>query len=149
MTDAGSSRIYFDSNVFIYAGEGGIDIARAIHRLLGVLMRRSTPAVTSEFTLAEVLARADSIRRRYYLNLIAWSGAVELQPVSRSILIETASFRQSAGMPKLADAVHVVTAVRSGCTRVLTGDQRMKVPSGLAIVEADIEGISKLAGELA
>jgi predicted nucleic acid-binding protein len=148
MSELNAARIYLDSNVFIYAAEGSAEIAAPLQQLFGLLQDNVGIAVTSELTLAEVLPKADSIQRRYYMNLIAWSGIFELFPVSRDVLIETASYRRIAGMPRLADAIHVVTAVRSGCNRILSSDLRMKLPNSVSLINVNLDGLSSLIKEL-
>jgi predicted nucleic acid-binding protein len=49
-------------------------------------------------------------------------------------------------MPKLPDAIHVVTAVRTGCTRMLSFDRALKLPEGMRRVTLD--GLSRLIEEL-
>ncbi|HEY0331069.1 MAG TPA: PIN domain-containing protein [Rhodopseudomonas sp.] len=148
MTELKASRVYIDANVFIYAAEGSSEIADPLQSLFRLFAVKVGVAVTSELTLAEVLPKADILQRRYYLNLIAWSGVIEAHPISRDIVIETASYRRIAGMPKLADAIHIVTAMRSGCSQILSGDLRMKLPDGLSIIGIDRENISRLINEL-
>jgi predicted nucleic acid-binding protein len=148
MTERSARRIYLDANVFIYGAEASTELAEPIQNLFRVFHARRGIAVTSELTLAEVLPKAADFQRRYYMNLIAWSGIIELHPVSRDILIETASYRRAVGMPKLADAVHVVTAVRADCARVLSADCRMKLPEGMALIDANPQNVSRLIDEL-
>ena len=144
----GVSRIYVDSNVFIYAVEGRAEIADPLQELLDLLRRRPGFAATSELTLAEVFAKADVVQRRDYLDLIVESGVFQLCSVSRDILIETASYRRTVGMPKLVDAIHVVIAIRNGCRTMLSADLRMKVPDGISIVDANSDSLSRLIREL-
>jgi predicted nucleic acid-binding protein len=149
MTEFGhASRIYVDSNVFIYALEGPPEIADLLEELLDLFRSKTGLAATSELTLAEVLAKADVVRRRDYLDLIVESGAFRLYSVSRDVLIETASYRRTMGMPKLLDAIHVVTAIRSGCRTMLSADLRMKVPDGISLFDADSSSLSRLIREL-
>jgi predicted nucleic acid-binding protein len=143
----GASHIYADSNVFIYAVEGRAEIADPLQELLDLLRSRPGFAATSELTLAEVLAKVDVVQRRDYLDLIVESGVFQLCSVSRDILIETASYRRAVGMPKLVDAIHVVTAIRNGCRTMLSADLRMKAP-GISIVDANSESLSRLIREL-
>jgi predicted nucleic acid-binding protein len=105
-------------------------------------------AVTSELTLAEVLPRASAPRRRNYLDLLIWSRIFDLRPVSRDILIETAKYREAAGMPKLPDAIHVVTAISAGCKTILSADLRLKLPDGYSAILPDPENLSRLIKEL-
>jgi predicted nucleic acid-binding protein len=144
----GASHIYVDSNVFIYAVEGRAEIADPLQELLDLLRSKPGFAATSELTLAEVLAKADVAQRRDYLDLIVESGVFQLCSVSRDILIETASYRRAVGMPKLVDAIHVVTAIRHGCRTMLSADLRMKAPDGISIVDANSESLSRLIREL-
>jgi predicted nucleic acid-binding protein len=159
MIEAGaSSKLYFDANVFIYAVEGSDDIAGTLRTLFELLSGGKNLAVTSELTLAEVLPKPDPIRRRNYLELIVYSGLFDLYPVTRDVLIETADYRRvaglsksdtfgsQAGMPKLPDAIHVVTAVRAGCARMLSFDRKLKLPEGMQRVNRD--GLPQLIEEL-
>jgi predicted nucleic acid-binding protein len=148
-----SSKLYFDANVFIYAVEGSDDIAGHLRTLFELLSSNLNLAVTSELTLAEVLPKADPIRRRTYLELILYSGLFNLYPVTRDILMETADYRRIAGvskpdasMPKLPDAIHVVTAVRAGCGRILSFDRALKLPEGMRRLTRD--GLPQLIEEL-
>ena len=50
--------IYIDTNVFIYAVEGASDTAAPSRRLMEALSERPGTAMTSEITLAELLAPA-------------------------------------------------------------------------------------------
>jgi predicted nucleic acid-binding protein len=153
-----SSKLYFDANVFIYAVEGSDDIAGQLRTLFELLRSNLDLAVTSELTLAEVLPKADPVRRRSYLELILYSGLFNLYPVTRDILIETADYRRIAGvskpeaskpyasMPRLPDAIHVVTTVRAGCGRMLSFDRALKLPEGMRRLTRD--GLPHLIEEL-
>jgi predicted nucleic acid-binding protein len=143
-----TSHIYVDSNVFIYAVQGHPEIADPLQQLLDLFRAKPGFAATSELTLAEVLARADITQRRDYLDLIVESGAFRLWSVCRDILVETAHYRQTTGMPKLLDSIHVVTANRSGCRTMLSADLRIKVPDGISLVDADSGSLSRLIREL-
>ena len=142
-----SSKLYLVANVFIYAVEGSDDIAGRLRALFELLGNNPNLAVTSELTL--VLPKAPPIRRRNYLELILYSGLFDLHPVTRDILIETADYRRIAGastpdaskpdasMPKLPDAIHVVTAVRAGCDKMLSFDRALKLPDSMQRVTRD------------
>src|ERR1700761_3969267 len=135
-------RVYLDANVFIYAIEGGPAVAEPLRQLFQVFRDRRAQGVTSELTLAEVLVRAADVQRRNYLDLIVFSRIFELRPVSREILIETSDYRRTAGMPKLPDAIHIVTAIRSGCHKVVSADLRLKLPEGFELIPPDRERVS-------
>jgi predicted nucleic acid-binding protein len=149
MTEAdGLPRLYLDANVFIYAIEGNAAVADPLLQLFEPFRANRGIGVTSELTLAEALARASIARRRSYLNMIVWSGIFDLHPVSRDILIETAKYRETAGMPKLPDAICVVTAIRAGCRTVLSADSRLKLPEGYSVVPPVANNLSRLIQEL-
>jgi predicted nucleic acid-binding protein len=131
-------RIYFDANAFIYAIEGVDEISVLLRSLFEALRRQPSYACTSEFTLAELLPK--TFQRRNYLTLILHSGLFDLLPVTRDILIETADYRKfikrpsfetRGAMPKLPDAIHVVTAVHAGCNTFVSFDRGLKLPVGL------------------
>jgi predicted nucleic acid-binding protein len=149
--------IYIDANPFIYAVEGNDNLAGVINGLLMHFRARPRTAVTSELTLAEVLAKALPPHQRIYLNLMIWSRIFDLRSVTREVLIETASYRKAiavrqpdgrVSMPRLPDAIHVVTAIQSGCTRFLSKDAGLRLPANMRHVEASDAGIAALMGEL-
>ncbi|WP_052341742.1 type II toxin-antitoxin system VapC family toxin [Salinarimonas rosea] len=149
--------VYLDANVFIMAVETRGADEQAVARLFASEAAAGLRRLTSELTLAEVLAGASraSDRRlvRAYLSLILESGLVEVQPVSRAILIETAHYRAVADQGAapgadrrnfLPDAVHVVTAITNGCAVFVTNDRRLKLPQGMRRIEPTAEGIGDL-----
>jgi predicted nucleic acid-binding protein len=150
-------RIYFDSNAFIYAIEGKDEISAELHKLLAVLGRQPEPACTSELTLAEVLPKANVVQRRNYFTMILHSGLFDLLPVTREILIETADFRRHRtrptpharlAMPKLADSIHVVSAVNAKCNTFVSLDRGMQLPVGLHRVGREGGLLDQLVQEL-
>jgi len=143
-----ASRLYLDANVFIYAIEGDARIFNPLQELFALLRERKGIAVTSELTLAEVLPKARDTDHRSYLNLIVWSGIFDLHPVSRDVLVETAAYRKSAGMPKLPDAIHAVTAIRANCRTILSHDRRLRLPQGYAMVSPEPVALAALIRDL-
>ena len=145
MTDKDTvPRFYLDANVFIYAIEGNSDVADPLLQLFDRLRAGRGIGITSELTLAEVLPKRSSVQRRNYINMIVWSRIFDLHPVSRDILIETAEYREYAGMPKLPDAIHVVTAIRAECQTVLSADLRLKLPVGYSVISPEAENLARL-----
>jgi predicted nucleic acid-binding protein len=141
-------RLYLDANIFIYAIEGNADIAEPLRQLFDLFRANRGIGVTSELTLAEVLPRASNVQRRSYLDMIVWGRIFDLRPGSREILIETAQYRQTAGMPKLPDAIHAVTAIRAGCRTVISADLRLKLPDGYSVLPPVADNLSRLIREL-
>jgi predicted nucleic acid-binding protein len=121
---------YLDTNVFIDAIEGEDSISSPSKALLQTARARPGAFVTSELTLAEVLApgtggsRPPELRQ-LYLDLIVWGGFKDLRPVSREIIYETAELRPYAPL-KLPDAIHLTTAIATGCRFFITRDQAFR-----------------------
>ncbi|WP_375412705.1 type II toxin-antitoxin system VapC family toxin [uncultured Bradyrhizobium sp.] len=156
MTEVPDGIIYLDTNFFIKAVEGTKETAAPAQKLIEILrQRRDRVAVTSEITFAEVLApsrRVDAlspgIKRRAYLDLLLWSNLIGLIPVSRSILIETADLRGVTPL-KLPDAVHLTSAIQSGCRFFVSTDKDFsRLPTGMVRVNFDEESLSRLIREL-
>lgn len=141
------ARPYFDSNAFIELMEGADAISSPLRSLMVGLRQRGVSIVCSELVLAEVLVRARARGgphlHRGYLDLLVFSGAVELQPISRTLLYSVASYRAITGA-KVPDAIHVVTAVQCGCPVILTRDDRMKLPDGLTQVRSNDPNIETI-----
>jgi predicted nucleic acid-binding protein len=131
-----SAIAYLDPNVFIDALEGADSIALPIKALFEAARSKPGALVTSELTLAEVLApsrrggRPPDLRRRY-LDLIVWGGVVDLRPVSRDVIYETVELRPYAPL-KLPDAIHLATAILAGCRYLVTRDEGFRnMPAGM------------------
>jgi predicted nucleic acid-binding protein len=65
--------VYVDANPFIYFIDGEEAVANRLRPFFELLRQKPGAAMTSELTLAEVLAKARPDARRSYLNLIVWS----------------------------------------------------------------------------
>ncbi len=151
-------RVYVDANPFIYFIEGDETVASLLKPFFDMLREKPRIAATSELTLAEVLPKARTDARRSYLSLIVWSNLFHLQPVTREILIDTADYRRATTrvladgrhvMPKLPDAIHIVTAGRCACRAILSADGGLKVPDGMAVYAPNEAGISSLLRDIA
>jgi predicted nucleic acid-binding protein len=144
--------------LFIYFIEGEQAAANRLRPLFERLRSLPGLAATSELTLAEVLPKARPDARRSYLNLIVWSKFLHLEPITREILIDTADYRRATAhtlqdgrtvMPKLPDAIHVVTAIQIHCRAILSADGSLKVPAGMTLFRPNEAGISQLIRQLA
>jgi predicted nucleic acid-binding protein len=143
---------------FIFEVEGEPSVAQPMKSLFEALRMRPGIGVTSELTLAEVLAGRDVPHspavRRAYLNLIVWSRFLDLVPISRDFLYETADLRfahrQSHGKKlKLPDAIHLVTAIRRNCRYFISADKGINPPIGIRRVDPDANGIHEILKVLA
>ena len=147
---AAPKAVYLDSNVFIDFVDGQPQLAEPLRHLFSALKGRANVFVTSELTLAEVLAPtqaggpASPDRRRSYLSLVVWNPSVRLLPVSRQVLYETADLRKYTGH-KLPDAIHAATAIQAGCAFLMSRDKQMRrTPLGMTYVSSDDPGVAKV-----
>lgn len=146
------SKLYLDTNIFCAAFEGPGPYSEILGAMFEALEGQPKRAVTSELTLAELLgSEAPSLgwakQTRLYHDLLLWRRFIDLQPVSRAVLLETADYRRAARRSgrriKLPDSIHVVTAIKSGCDFVISADKRFLVPSPLRI-DLDSDGIATI-----
>jgi predicted nucleic acid-binding protein len=148
--------VYLDANAFIDLIEGAPELSGAVKPLFEFLKAKPGLGVTSEISLAEVLAPSSRrgalelhIKRRFYLDLMVFGGFLNLEPVSRDVLYETADLRKVAPM-KLVDAIHLATAIRSRCRFLVSRDSDFKrMPTGMQKVLPDASEISRLLEAIA
>jgi predicted nucleic acid-binding protein len=134
------TRLYFDTNIFIYALEGFPDYADDIKELFSAVDSSKLSAVTSELTLAETLVKpfvdSDLQRQEMYRNVLKNSEALTVVPVSREILIESARLRSVSSL-RLPDAIHLSTALAAGCSSFVTNDRKIREVAGISVVMLD------------
>lgn len=150
-----SSLLYLDTNICILGFEfEGVE-AQPVQQLLTALEKFPKAIVTSELTLAELLAplkRENDFpfarRAELYGNLLIWSGLIDLWPVSRQLLIGTAVLRQTRSC-KLPDAIHIVSALHAGCAFFMSNDGDMnRLPQGMQRVLPDQSGVATILDAL-
>jgi predicted nucleic acid-binding protein len=130
-------RVYFDTNVFIYLVEGYAAFQTSLSEIRESLLHQEAEIFTSELTLCEVLVvpfRSNNIEVvNTYRQLIEESGAFTLLPTKRETYIRASLIRAQMGL-KMADAIHMATAVEYGCEVFVSNDTSLKVPKGMALV---------------
>jgi predicted nucleic acid-binding protein len=133
-----AATVYLDAMAFIFCIEGKPEVSEPIEALFRVLRIHPGAAATSELTLAEVLAGSKIALsppiKRAYLDLIVWSKFLDLVPVSRNILYQSAELRfihkkNYRKKLKLPDAIHLVTAVQRGCKYFVSADKGIRPPA--------------------
>ena len=137
--------IYLDSNVFIDAYDGQPSFSEPARLLLDCLRDEPGLAFSSELSLAEVMVRPEAernaIRKRAYLDLMVWSGCVELVPLAREVLYLSAKLRGAHPTKlRLADALHLATAVTKRCKVLVSRDADIMPPTGMRRMQADRDG---------
>jgi predicted nucleic acid-binding protein len=138
LTELDGEAVYLDANLLIYAVEGYAAFAAALRGLLEAIEAGRIRAVTSELTIAEVLVKPLELGRedlvQVYRDLIEHSGHITLVPVDRAVLVEAARLRAGLGL-RLPDAIHVASAVRTGCTAFVSNDRRLALPTTVRRIE--------------
>ncbi len=130
-------RAYFDTNVFIYLIEGFVSFKESLNEIREAILNREVQIFTSELTLCEVLvaplrdANAELVLR--YRGLIEESGAFQLLPTTRETYIRVSLIRAQVRL-KMADAIHVATAVEAGCNAFVSNDRDLKLPNALELI---------------
>ncbi len=161
-------RVYLDTNILIYAFEGGSqNKVRLIELLAGNDGTRPAYLFTSELTLAEVLvhplSNSDFDLIQSYDNVLNNTAVLITCPVDRTVLWHAAVLRSRYSALKLPDAIHLSTAMRLRCTHFLSADKRLvqnyelphatfddiRGPVSLQVIRPDAETLDGLNAEFA
>ena len=121
------ARVYLDTNIFILAFEKKDASGSMLSNLFAVGKEYSHRLfVTSELTLSELLVlpyRTNDVTFiEAYASLLQSNEWLEVHPVERSVLVQAAFLRSRKPGLKLPDAIHLSTAIGTGCSHILTAD---------------------------
>jgi predicted nucleic acid-binding protein len=157
MTDAPAlklKRIYLDTNAFIEAFEHNTPVSTLLRQLLLSEPRDGKPIlVTSQLTLAELLVkpfeegRSDLVE--VYENWTSTNPYIEGVPLVRAVLRDAAARRAANKSLKLPDAIHITTAIGTGCSHFVSNDDQLKNVPELFFVRLTEEEVGGLLGLLA
>ena len=133
------NRIYFDTNLFIYAIEGVEPFAEKVRPLLQAADRGDVWVVTSLLTLAETLVmplrKQDSELIATYRELFTDPPpGLRVAQLDVVILENAARLRATTKSLRLPDAIHLATAESEQCDLFLTNDRRLKSTTVLPVV---------------
>jgi len=132
------SRVFWDTNLFIYLVEGHGELSEAVRRMRERMIEREDQLCTSTLTLGEVLVRPLSAGRRdlaqRYESLIAPPGALVLF-FDRACAVIYARIRQDKGI-RAPDAMQLACAAQAHCDLFITNDDRLsrKVVPGIDFI---------------
>ncbi|MEB3341286.1 type II toxin-antitoxin system VapC family toxin [Okeania sp.] len=131
------TQIYLDTNILIYAVEGYPEFQDLLNELFEAFDNGNLKAITSQLTLAEVLVKPLIENQTEicltYENIIQSSQVLEVVPINRKILIESARLRTLINL-RLPDAIHCATAILNGCETFLTNDKRLENIPGINVL---------------
>lgn len=119
---------YLDTNIVIFAIEEGNPWSELLRKLFEAIDEGAIRAVTSDLTLAEVLAKPMALEARDVIDkfdqLLAPESVLKVMPIDRPVLRLAAELQAKLGI-KLMDSIHVATAKLNECDLFLTDDERL------------------------
>lgn len=135
---ASARRIYADSNTLIYLVEGSPEFLPVVERFFRYAGDNGIPLVTSEITIAECLhgahkAGSEALAAEY-LEIFQDIDIFSLVPVERDILERAARIGAEQKL-KLIDAIHVTSAIETGCDVLVTNDKGIRSTPDLRVVQ--------------
>ncbi|MDM9626938.1 PIN domain-containing protein [Rhizobium sp. S152] len=128
--------LYLDTNIFIDLFEGG-PATRQLETLLMLARdKQSEPYFsTSELTYSELIVKPykakDDEALAVYDDMLKTSEWLSVLPVDRTILRYAAMMCAGSGNLKLPDAIHIATALQTGCSHFLSADLGIRGPYSL------------------
>jgi predicted nucleic acid-binding protein len=135
------SRIFWDTNLFIYLWEDYEALSQAVAELRAKMLRRGDQLVTSTFTLAEILvkptAAGDTELCRKYEEAI--SSVALLIPLDAKVAKIYAAIRRDR-LLKAPDVIQLASAAAAAADLFITNDSRLQgkqVPGIQFIVPLD------------
>jgi predicted nucleic acid-binding protein len=121
----GHQRVLIDSSVWIYHFEQHTEFGAAASRVIEGLEEGTFRGITSELTLLELTVRPLQLGRQdvadEYELLLSYFPNLELEPISREILLDAAGLRARYRL-RTPDAILLATALHSRATAAVTND---------------------------
>lgn len=134
------SRIFFDTNLFIYLLEDTGHRGKRVEAIVERISERQDHLLTSTLTLAEVLVKplavGDLAWADKYEKLLNTPG-VSLLPFDRGSARMYAEIRQDKTV-KPPDAIQLACAANAGCDLFITNDERLskKIVPGIHFISS-------------
>lgn len=132
-------RVLIDSSVWIYHFEEHRQFGRPAGRVIEALEQGRFRGIVSELTLLELTVRPLQLGRQdvadEYELLLSYFPNLDLEPVSREILLDAAALRARYRL-RTPDAILVATGIRCAATAAVTHDEgwRTAEPAGIETV---------------
>lgn len=121
------SRIFWDSNLFIYFFEDYDELSLATRKLRASMLRRGDQLLTSTLTLGEILVkpleRGDAVRCQMYEDALSKSAV--LLPFDVKTARRYAAIRSNR-IAKGPDAIQLACAGEAGVDLFITNDHRLQ-----------------------
>jgi predicted nucleic acid-binding protein len=123
----GLSRIFFDTNLFIYLLEDFGELGKRVSDLMHRMSERRDQLLTSTLTLGEVLVKPLSVGQVSWANqyeILLDTPGVVLIPFDRECARVYAGLRQDRAL-KAPDAMQLSCAAVAKCDVFITNDDRL------------------------
>lgn len=125
----GIQKIYFDSAPIIYYTEDRIPFADIIEKLMRHIIQNNIQIITSVISVSECLTKPirenDTKLITIYERFFEQTQNMNVVDISFSIARKSADLRAQYGL-RTPDALHIATAIISGCQAFLTNDIALK-----------------------
>jgi len=121
------TRVYWDSNLFIYMHEGHPEFGPLVRRIYEGMIARYDTLCTSVFTVGEVLTLPLRLKDEAAIAAIResmLSGEVELLPFTLAMAQRYGQIRALSPV-KPADALHLATAIETKVNLFVTNDHKL------------------------
>jgi len=127
-------RILIDTSVWIYHFEANSTFGEAASRVIEELETGKFRGIASELTLLEIVVKPLQLGRQDaaddYETLLSYFPNLELQPISRAILLDAAGLRARYRL-RTPDAIQLATAFAAGATLAITNDEHWRNIAGI------------------
>lgn len=130
-------RVLIDTSVWIYHFEQHPEFASPAGHVIESLEAGKFRGIASELTLLELTVRPLQLGRQDvaddYEVLLGYFPNLELQPISREILLEAAALRARHRL-RTPDAIQIATGLHVGATLAVTNDDAWRELSAIETV---------------
>jgi predicted nucleic acid-binding protein len=132
------SRVYIDTNVFVYFIETTPEFHSKVKALFERIAAVGAVIVTSEMTLAECIyfpSRAEDYALvSVYETLFSGNGDIEMLQLDGPLARRAAVAGGALGL-KLIDSIHYISALEAGCDFFVSGDSSFKTGPAMKVIK--------------
>jgi len=132
--------LYFDTAPIIYYVEEHPAYIDKMDAIIAYIKQNSIQVICSAMTLTEILPHPIKLGKpllvKEYRDILLNSREFKIVPILQKIAESAAQLRADYNL-KTPDALHIATAIESGCTIFLTNDLGIKRVKGIRVLVLD------------